>query len=68
MKKNLIFLTFAIFLFSSCDQIQNIKKERRKRVLNEMIRQIENSDKTVEEKATMLDLITKKLKKIEKSM
>jgi uncharacterized protein YceK len=71
MKKILLFLTIILFLFSSCESIQNhiegIKKERKKRILTVMKQLEKKYDKPVKDKAQILDEISKQFGKIEMS-
>jgi hypothetical protein len=71
MKKIGIFLTLTLFLFSSCnsiqDEFQDIKKQRKKRILTVMKQQLGTSDGTPKQKADLLEKINKELKQIKMS-
>jgi hypothetical protein len=69
MKKILLFLTLTLLLFSSCnriqDEFQDIKRQRKKRILTVMKQQLGTAEGTPKQKADLLEKINKELKQIE---
>ena len=59
-------MTFLLFLFSSCNQIQDnwqdLKIKRKKRILTIMKQQLGTADGTLKQKKNLLEKIKKELK------